>query len=280
MPVYILEEMPRFTLVRVCALHVCALFVCNALARGASLLNHELVPGRTAKIEFPVDEYFQNYAAEGGNPKPGKGLMVMTVPRDFTPSRSWPVLIVTSTTDANRTSPMDAKWYEQPALKEGWIVLATDAAIHAQHDSTPWRLAMTAAALQDIRREWPQSAEWPVAFAGLSGGAKRSGVLGAMLAKSRTIRICGFFLAGINEDRLTPAYREFQPPPAFLNVPIWLSVGMSDRIAPLAKHEAVQLSLQHAGFTQVKLGIFDGRHEVNPGEVQRALRWFREFGKF
>ena len=244
------------------------------------MLGQELVPGKTAEIEFPVDTYFQNYAAEGGNPKPSTGKMVITVPKGFDPSRPWPILIVTSTTDAGRTSPMDAKWYERPATAEGWIVLATDAAIHPQHDSTPWRLGMTAAALEEIRRQWPQSGQWPIAFAGLSGGAKRSGVLGPMLAKSGSVRICGFFLAGINDDRLSAGYKEFQPPPDFLNIPIWLSAGMNDPIAPLAKHEAVQLSLQHTGFKQVRLGIFYGSHEVKPAEVQRALRWFREVGKF
>src|SRR5215813_10794878 len=76
----------------------------------ASLLGREIVPGHTADIQFPVDEYFQNYAAEGGNPKPATGRMVFTAPKNFDPSRAWPILIVTSTTDANRTSPMDSKW--------------------------------------------------------------------------------------------------------------------------------------------------------------------------
>lgn len=248
--------------------------------QAASLLGREIVPSKTADIQFPVDEYFQNYAAEGGNPKPTTGRMVFATPKNFDPSRAWPILIVTSTTDANRTSPMDAKWYEQPATREGWIVLATDAAIHPNHDSTNWRLGMTAAALEDIRREWPQSAHWPVAFAGFSGGAKRSCVLAAMLAKSGTMRICGLFIGGINEDRLTPAYNEFKPPADFLNMPIWISAGLSDPRAPLAKHEAVQLPIQHAGFRNVRLGIYPGGHELNPAEVQRALRWFRELGKF
>ena len=272
--------MDRSYLVRFAGLSTSLLVGFSAPVSAVTLLGHELVPGRTAQIEFPVDAYFQNYAAQGGNPKPARGRMVVTVPSGFDPSRSWPILIVTSTTDAGRTSPMDAKWYERPALQEGWVVLATDAAIAPRQDSTPWRLAMTAAALEDIRREWPQSAKWPVAFAGLSGGAKRSGVLGAMLAKSGAVRICGFFLAGINDDRLSAGYREFHPPPEFLDVPVWLSAGMNDQRAPLAKHEAVQLSLQHTGFTRIKLGIFDGGHELKPAEVQRALRWFREVGHF
>jgi hypothetical protein len=45
-------------------------------------------------------------------------------------------------------------------------------------DSTQWRLVMLAAALEAVRKEWPQSAKWPLAFAGFSGGSKRGGTLG------------------------------------------------------------------------------------------------------
>lgn len=141
-------------------------------------------------------------------------------------------------------------------------------------------MGLLAAGLQEIRREWPQSAQWPVAFAGLSGGAKRSGVLAAMLAKSGAVNICGLFLCGINEDRISPAYRDYSPPRDFLNVPIWLSSGQRDPIAPPAAHEHVRASLQRAGFTHVRLEAFDGRHELKPAEVQRALRWFRQLGHF
>jgi len=205
---------------------------------------------------------------------------VLAFPKNFDPARSWPILIVTSTSDANRTSPMDAPWYEHAATVEGWIVLASDATIHPHADSTSWRLGILAAALQAVRKEWPQSAQWPVAFAGLSGGAKSSGVLGAMLGKSGIVKICGFFLAGINDDRLSEAYKMFHPPTDFLNTPIWLSSGLNDPIAPSAKNEHVKLSLEHTGFQRVRVEGFYGGHEVKPAEVQRALRWFREIGKF
>jgi hypothetical protein len=77
--------------------------------------------------------------------------------------------------------------------EEGWVVLASDATISMRIDSTQWRLAMLAAALEAVRKDW-QSAKWPLAFAGFSGGSKRSGTLGAMLAKTGSVRICGFFL--------------------------------------------------------------------------------------
>ena len=244
-----------------------------ARSDGFSIAGQSILPGKTLDIRFPVPKYFQEYAAQGGNPTPQVGRMVLAFP-------AGPILIVTSTTDANRTSPMDAKWYERPATAEGWIVLAPDATIKPRQDSTVWRLAMLASALEVIHGEWPGSTKWPVAFGGLSGGAKRSGVLGAMLSTTQQLHICGFFLCGINDDRLSAAYREFHPPSTFLDVPVWLSSGISDPIAPPAKHEHVKLSLQQTGFRQVRVETFDGGHEIKPGEVKRALHWFRQVEKF
>jgi hypothetical protein len=261
-----------------CALLAVALS--TASGQSLSLDGHAIKPGGTLDFQFPVDKYFQDYAASGGNPRPDTGRALLMFPPGFNLSQRWPILIVTSTTDANRTSPMDAWWYRQPANAEGWIVLATDAAIKPRQDSTMWRMGMLGAGLEEIRRAWPQSARWPIAFAGISGGAKRSCVLSAMLAKSGTVDIYGIFLCGINEDRLSPAYHDYAPPSNFLNVPIWLSSGMSDGIAPPAAHEHVKNSMERSGFTRVRLEGFDGRHEIKPAEVQRALRWFRQLGKF
>jgi pimeloyl-ACP methyl ester carboxylesterase len=250
------------------------------VGKGATLAGQTVSPGATLDIRFPIGKYFQDYAAVGGNPRPTTGRALMTFPKGFDPRRPWPILIVTSTGDANRTSPMDAPWYQRPATAEEWIVLASDATIRPREDSTFWRLGPLAAALEAIRKEWPQSAQWPVAFAGLSGGAKCSGALGAMLAKSGTVKIYGFFLAGINEDRLSEAYKVYHPSSDFLAVPIWLSSGMDDHKAPPGMHERVKFSLQNTGFQHIRVEGFLGGHEVKPAEVQRALRWFREIGKF
>lgn len=247
---------------------------------GATLLGHEVRGGATLDFTYPVGKYFQDYAATGGNPRPRTGRALMTFPKGFDPARAWPILIVTSTTDYGRTSPHDEPWYVDPALAEGWVVLATDATIKSQQDSSFWRLGLLAAALEDIRKEWPQSAQWPVAFGGISGGAKRSAVLAAMMARSGTIRLCGLFLAGINEDRLTPAYQEYRPPSSFLEVPIWLSSGDKDQIAPSRAHEKVYFSLQRSGFKHVRLEGFFGGHQLKQSEVRRALKWFREMGRF
>jgi len=237
-------------------------------------------PGGALDLQFPLSDYFQQYAAQGGNPRPTTGRVLLFFPKNFDPARSCPILIITSTTDLDRTSIMDAPAYRDVATAEGWMVLATDATIRPRQDSTAWRLSILTAALQMIRNEWPQSAQWPVAFAGFSGGAKRSGILAAMLASNSGFRICGLFLAGDNSDRVSVAYKEYHPPPGFLNVPIWISSGNADPIAPLGAQEAVYYSIKRTGFTNVRLETFFGSHQLKRTELQRALHWFREVGKF
>jgi hypothetical protein len=248
--------------------------------QGATLVGQPVQGGATVEIRFPVAKAFQDIAAQAGNPRPEMGRAVLTFPVGFEPGRSWPIFIVTSTSDFNRTSPMDAEWYRRPALAEGWVLLASDATIRPRVDSTQWRLAMLAAALESMRKEWPQSAKWPVAFGGFSGGAKRSAVLGAMLAKTGAVKTCGFFLSGINEDRLSEAYRNYSPGRDFLGIPIWLSSGQSDNVAKPQDHDRVKASLQRTGFKHVRLERFSGGHQVKKEEVERALRWFREVAKF
>jgi len=249
-------------------------------AGAVTLAGQSVQPGGKIEIRFPVSKYFQDIAAQAGNPRPEAGRAVIAFPADFDPGRAWPILIVTSTSDFNRTSAMDVDWYRAPATAEGWLVLGSDATIAPRLDSTQWRLGLLGAALEAIRKEWPQSAKWPVAFAGFSGGSKRSGVLGTMLAKSGSVRVCGFFLSGINEDRLGEAYKTYQPGRGFLEVPVWLSSGVGDTVATPAAHNLVKTSLERTGFKRVRLEQFGGGHQLKMSEVRRALQWFRQLGRF
>lgn len=251
-----------------------------ASGRAATLAGQQVPPGGKIEIRFPVSKYFQDVASQAGNPRPETGRAVLTFPAGFDPSRTWPILIVTSTSDFNRTSAMDVDWYRKPATAEGWVVLGSDATIAPRIDSTQWRLGLLGAALEAIRKDWPQSARWPVAFAGFSGGSKRSGVLGAMLAKSGSVRVCGFFLSGINEDRLGESFRTYQPGRGLLEVPVWLSSGADDPIATPAAHNLVKASLERVGFKRVRLEQFSGGHQLKLSEVRRALQWFRQLGRF
>lgn len=248
--------------------------------RSATLAGQTVKPGATLDIRFPLDKYFQDYAGAGGNTRPTTGRALIGFPKNFDPARAWPILIVISTSDYHRTNAMDAPFYQEAGMAEGWIVLAADATVGPREDSEAWRVALVGAALQKIHKEWPQSMRWPVAFAGLSGGAKRSGFLAAMLASTNPVKIRGFFLAGINDDRISVAYKTYHPPPEFLNIPIWLSSGVGDPIAPPFKQEHVRASLVNTGFQHVRLESFAGSHRADPAQVQLALRWFRQLGGF
>jgi surfactin synthase thioesterase subunit len=189
-------------------------------------------------------------------------------------------MIVTSSTDFSRGSPEYAQYLKTLADAEGWIIVASDATIKPNHDSTPWRLSMLGAAFEAIRKDLPQSRNWPVAFCGHSGGAKRSCLLGAMMARSHGVNICGFFLSGINEDRLGEAYKTYHPGAGLLEVPVWLSSGASDPIATPQAHVLVKASLERIGFKRVRLEQFTGGHQLKLSEVRRALQWFRQLGRF
>ncbi|MFZ1218027.1 MAG: hypothetical protein WAO00_01985 [Chthoniobacterales bacterium] len=101
-----------------------------------------------------------------------------------------------------------------------------------------------------------------------------------MLAKTGSVNICGFYFSGINDDRLSPAYKTYQPGPEFLNIPIWISGGMDDTIATPSSEGAVHASLQRTGFKRVRIERFMGGHRLKRSEVRLALRWFRELGGF
>lgn len=88
----------------------CQLLVVAIATQGATLAGQQVQGGGTVEIRFPVAKSFQDVAAQGGNPRPETGRVVLTFPAGFDPARNWPILIVTSTSDFNRTSPMDAEW--------------------------------------------------------------------------------------------------------------------------------------------------------------------------
>src|SRR6266852_5562925 len=70
-----------------------------ASAVGATLAGHQVQSGATLDFQFPISNYFQESAAQGGNPRPTTGRALLMFPKNFDPARSWPILIVTSTSD-------------------------------------------------------------------------------------------------------------------------------------------------------------------------------------
>jgi hypothetical protein len=259
-----------------CAL-ACFAFSATAFPAGLNFAGVPLRPGATVRVSVPLSELEKSYVAEGGNAVPSYTVATLAVPRGFDPRKTWPVLIVFSSSDHQFPSWYDLMiWYRRTALAEGWVLLAGDGPKPPPRlDSSGWRAGHTLAALDALNRSFPGSKSWPIVCAGQSGGAKRASYLAPLLAAGG-YRLAGIFLEGMNEERITESYRRFQPGRDFLQTPIFLSSGVHDTIATLDQQNAVENSMRRTGFKNIRHTTFPGGHQVFPSELQNALRWFRK----
>jgi hypothetical protein len=247
----------------------------HAQKAGATFAGVRVTPGATVRANVPLSPQQQSYVSEAGNAVPPHTVATFAAPPGFDPAKAWPVLVIFSTSDHNRQNGMDlVQFYRDSALAEGWALLAGDGPNPAPRDTAGWRAGHTLAAIDALQRSFPGAKNWPIAVAGYSGGAKRAGNIAPLLVLAGC-RVTGIFLTGINEDRLSEAYRKFRPGSGFLRTPIYLSSGEADPTARLRDHYQVRASMQRSGFTNVRHEVFAGGHIVKPAEVRAALRWFR-----
>jgi hypothetical protein len=248
-----------------------------AFSAGLSFAGVPLTPGATVRVSVPMSDVEKSYVAEGGNAVPAYTVATLAVPRGFDPNKTWPVLIAFSSSDHQYPNWFDMiNHYRTTALAEGWVLLTGDGPKPAPRiDSSGWRAGHALAALDALHRSFPGSQKWPIVCAGQSGGAKRASYLAPLLAAGG-YRVAGIFLEGMNEERITQAYQRFNPGRDFLRTPIFLSSGVYDRIATLDQQNAVENSMRRTGFKNIRHTTFPGGHEVRPGQVQEALRWFRK----
>lgn len=252
-------------------------FSTSAFPAGLSFAGAPLTPGATVRVSVPLSDLEKSYVAEGGNAVPAYTVATLAVPRGFDPKKTWPVLIVFSSSDHQFPSWYDMMvWYCATALAEGWVLLTGDGPTPAPRlDSSGWRAGHALAAMDALNRSFPGSVKWPIACAGQSGGAKRASYLAPLLA-ARGYHVAGIFFEGMNEERITESYRRFQPGRDFLRTPIFLSSGVRDMIATLDQQNAVENSMRRTGFENIRHATFPGGHQVSPTELQKALRWFRK----
>jgi hypothetical protein len=230
-------------------------------------------PGKTTSASVPLSSEQKAFAAIGGNQVPPNAVAVLAVPSGFDPRKTWPVLVVFSTSDFQRQNRGDIPFYIREALSEGWLILAADGPERPRDDSTGWRAAMTLAALDALHRSFPGSNKWPVACAGISGGAKRACLIAPLLAIKGN-RVAGLYLAGVNEDLLAEGLRKFRPGQGFLSTKIFITSGQRDRIATPEQTLRVRNSILASRFPQVRLETFPEGHNVKRPLTRAALRWF------
>jgi hypothetical protein len=245
----------------------------------AASLTFEGVPfsqGSTIKANVPLSAQEKSLATQGGNTVPPNAVAMLATPSNFDPRKSWPVLVVCSTSDFKRQNRDDlVEFYRRVGLAEGWVLLAGDGPQPARKDTAAWRGAMTLAAISALHRSFPGSDKWPIACAGFSGGGKGVGLVAPLLARNGS-RVAGIYITGANEDRLSEGYSRVAPGASFLTTPVYISAGRDDRIATVEQQYNVAGSAKRTGFQRIRIGTFHGGHEVNDAQTSIALRWFRQ----
>jgi hypothetical protein len=233
-------------------------------------------PGSTVKANVPLTAQEKSLAGQGGNAVPSNAVAMLATPSNFDPRKSWPVLVVCSTSDFKRQNRDDlVDFYRRVGLAEGWVLIAGDGPQPARKDTGAWRGAMTLAAIDALHHSFPGSDKWPVACAGFSGGGKGVGLIAPLLAKNGS-RVAGVYITGANADQLSEGYARVGPGKDFLLTPVYISAGRDDRIATLEQQYNVAGSIKRTGFQRMKIGTFHGGHEVNDAQTSIALRWFRQ----
>src|SRR5215467_9657142 len=64
-------------------------------------------PGSPVKANVPLSAQEKSLAAQGGNAVPPNAVAMLATPSNFDPGKSWPVLVVCSTSDSKRQNRDD-----------------------------------------------------------------------------------------------------------------------------------------------------------------------------
>lgn len=241
-----------------------------------------LKPGAISELRVEMPMELRIFAGDG-KPSPVTSVQVaISVPGSFDPSRVWPVMVVSATSDPGYNSSRALmRRYSQAATDAGWILVAADPLerVSMEDDSLRLRYVMVSIALLELGRLWPLGTDAPLAFGGFSGGAKHSGVLAAEFAARNRFAI-GVFQSGINSETLALVGKELNVmTDAYRRIPVFLAGGKRDKIATPAAHREVAATLKNAGFNRVRLEFGEGGHETDPAMLEVALKWFSELSR-
>ncbi len=251
----------------------CVLLLGPALAFAGATNPPVLAPPRVIQLAVPANNAAFTEAGRAGVSGFTSLKAVVALPAGFDARKSWPVLLVTAPSGGSAVQSL--RGYTNVALAEGWIVTAVDGPpVDFKKDHSTFAWAMISSLLEQLRRSWPQSQQWPLACAGFSGGAKRAAMTAANLMRQGD-KVIGVFMGGCNEDRALTGLELARPGPAFLDVPMFLSNGQNDPIAGPRYGATVKQSMERDGFRKIRLEIYTGQHQLDTNQLRAALQWFR-----
>src|SRR6266480_8127423 len=88
-------------------LNLISTFDVGAAAASLTLGGVPFSPGSTVQANVPLSVMEKSYAGQGGHPVPANAVAVLATPANFDPTKSWPVLVICSTSDFKRQNRDD-----------------------------------------------------------------------------------------------------------------------------------------------------------------------------
>ncbi len=239
-----------------------------------------LKPGGAVELDIPILDRAGLQEVQHAYGKPStKARMLLAVPDGFEPgSKSYPLLIVTATTDGAASSIATSSRFLGEALAQDFVVMAVDGEFGKPTVGDPpsFRWALVAAGRDALEKEWPGAKKWPVATGGTSGGGGYASYNALKLLQERADFI-GLFLA-VSPWNPTKFTKDVSGVPASVahKMPIFMSAGEKDETATREITDQSRHALDHDGFKNVRYEHFDGGHQLYQPHLQAALRWFLE----
>lgn len=237
---------------------------------------YKIPENRILEFTVPLSAASKAAVINGKNALVEFARAAIAVPPRFDPDLPTPILLVSGTSDGDGSSIRAMQAFTNIALRLGWVVIAADGPFgKPQIDNPAWRWAMASSLLEHIHKTWPRSRRWPIAAAGVSGGGKWSGVMGAILS-NKGYNLVGVFMGAVNQDFASDSAKLYEPAVRYKQTPIYLSSGTDDKVATPQHHNEVKENLLHHGFASVRLETFKGGHALSELELRKALNWFVE----
>lgn len=245
--------------------------LCPALAFAA--VTNSTAPAKIIELNIPANNAAFVEASRAGVNGITSLKAVVALPEGFDSRKPWPVLIVTAPSGSSAMQSM--RGYTNVAFAQGWVVAAVDGPkVSVEKDNSSFAWAMISCLLEQLRRSWPASKQWPFACGGFSGGAKRAAMTAANMMHQGD-NVIGVFMGGCNEDRATTGYNISHPGSAFLDVPMFLSNGLNDPIAGPQQGAKVRQLMEQTGFRKIRSETYNGQHQFDTNQLRIALEWFR-----
>ena len=231
------------------------------------------------QLTLPLNDKLLREAAEFGDTGVTGVFVIIVVPDDFDPAKTYPLLILNNYVQTGSTNIELMNQHAKVATQLGFVLVSTSVlgGEGKSRISDTLRWGMVEATLNEMHEKWPATQEWPVAISGTTYGSKFACSLSAIMMKER-YHVIGLFLTDLTSDSPSEALEIYQPTKSkYTRMPIYVSAYSKTRDEPHKYEERAKAELDEAGFSKMKFNYYYERSvKIYGPHLKEALEWFQE----